>query len=415
MLIEVKVPALAESVPDATLLDWYKQPGDEVARGENLIDLETDKVTLEVSAPQAGILKEILQQPGDVVLADAILCIIDTEGTASIAPAATDSGVADSAQKALHLSPAVRKLVDEHDINPELVPTSREDGRITKADVISFLENTVVGQDVPKADVISFLENTVVGQDVPDAAAIVRARPAPLPSARPEERVPMTRIRKRTAERLLQAQQQNALLTTFNEVNMQPFMALRSRHKDEFEKQYGVKLGFMSVFVKAAVEALKKFPIVNACVDDEDIIYHGYYDVGVAVGSERGLVVPILRDVDRMPFADVERKIRDYGERARDGKLTIEELTGGTFTISNGGVFGSLLSTPIINPPQSAILGMHKIQDRAVVVDGEIVVRPMMYLALSYDHRIIDGREAVQFLESLCKTVEDPTRFLLQL
>jgi 2-oxoglutarate dehydrogenase E2 component (dihydrolipoamide succinyltransferase) len=415
VLIEVKVPALAESVPDATLLDWYKQPGDEVARGENLIDLETDKVTLEVSAPQAGILKEILQQPGDVVLADAILCIIDTEGTASIAPAATDSGVADSAQKALHLSPAVRKLVDEHDINPELVPTSREDGRITKADVISFLENTVVGQDVPKADVISFLENTVVGQDVPDAAAIVRARPAPLPSARPEERVPMTRIRKRTAERLLQAQQQNALLTTFNEVNMQPFMALRSRHKDEFEKQYGVKLGFMSVFVKAAVEALKKFPIVNACVDDEDIIYHGYYDVGVAVGSERGLVVPILRDVDRMPFADVERKIRDYGERARDGKLTIEELTGGTFTISNGGVFGSLLSTPIINPPQSAILGMHKIQDRAVVVDGEIVVRPMMYLALSYDHRIIDGREAVQFLESLCKTVEDPTRFLLQL
>lgn len=397
MLIEVKVPALAESVPDATLLDWYKQPGDEVARGENLIDLETDKVTLEVSAPQAGILKEILQQPGDVVLADAILCIIDTEGTASIAPAATDSGVADSAEKALHLSPAVRKLVDEHDINPELVPASGKDGRITKADVISFLENTVVGQDVP------------------DAAAIVRARPASPPSARPEERVPMTRIRKRTAERLLQAQQQNALLTTFNEVNMQPFMALRSRHKDEFEKQYGVKLGFMSVFVKAAVEALKKFPIVNACVDDEDIIYHGYYDVGVAVGSERGLVVPILRDVDRMPFADVERKIRDYGERARDGKLTIEELTGGTFTISNGGVFGSLLSTPIINPPQSAILGMHKIQDRAVVVDGEIVVRPMMYLALSYDHRIIDGREAVQFLESLCKTVEDPTRFLLQL
>ncbi|MFT4563638.1 MAG: 2-oxoglutarate dehydrogenase E2 component (dihydrolipoamide succinyltransferase) [Gammaproteobacteria bacterium] len=399
MLIEVKVPALAESVPDATLLDWYKQPGDTVARGENLIDLETDKVTLEITAPEAGVLKELLQQPGDIVLADAILCVIDTEGAASvtsIAPTATGSALPDS-DKALRLSPAVRKLVDEHDINAELVPASGKDGRITKSDVISFLENTVVE---PQAA---------------DAETIVRARPPSPPSARPEERVPMTRIRKRTAERLLQAQQQNALLTTFNEVNMQPFMSLRTRHKEEFETHYGVKLGFMSVFVKAAVEALKKFPIVNACVDDEDIIYHGYYDVGVAVGSERGLVVPILRDVDRMPFADVERKIRDYGERARDGKLTIEELTGGTFTISNGGVFGSLLSTPIINPPQSAILGMHKIQDRAVVEDGEIVVRPMMYLALSYDHRIIDGREAVQFLESICKTVEDPTRFLLQL
>ena len=400
MLIEVKVPALAESVPDATLLDWYKQPGDAVARGDSLIDLETDKVTLEVTAPEAGVLKQVLHQTGDVVLADAILCIIDTEGVASVsssAPTASRSAVADVESKVLHLSPAVRKLVDEHEINAELVPASGKDGRITKADVISFLEDKVVEKEVP------------------DAATIVRARPVSPPSARPEERVPMTRIRKRTAERLLQAQQQNALLTTFNEVNMRPFMDLRTRHKDEFEKNYGVKLGFMSVFVKAAVEALKKFPIVNACVDDEDIIYHGYYDVGVAVGSERGLVVPILRDVDRMPFADVERKIRDYGDRARDGKLTIEELTGGTFTISNGGVFGSLLSTPIVNPPQSAILGMHKIQDRAVVENGEIVVRPMMYLALSYDHRIIDGREAVQFLESICKTVEDPTRFLLQL
>ena len=401
MLIEVKVPALAESVPDATLLDWYKQPGDAVSRGEMLIDLETDKVTLEIAAPEAGVVKEILQQAGDVVLPDVVLCIIDTEGTARASaetatsePSATGDTDNDETSR---FGPAVRKLLEEHAIDPAAVPASGKDGRLTKADVLGYLETQ------PSEDV------------APPAATTVQPRPEAIPGARPEERVPMTRVRKRTAERLLQAQQQNAILTTFNEVNMKPFMDMRSLHKEEFEKQYGVRLGFMSVFVKAAVEALKRFPVVNAYVDGDDVIYHGYYDVGVAVGSERGLVVPIMRDVDRMPFSEIERKIRDFGERARDGKLTLDELTGGTFTISNGGVFGSLLSTPILNPPQSAILGMHKIQDRPVAENGEVVIRPMMYVALSYDHRVIDGREAVQFLETMRKTIEDPSRMLLQL
>jgi 2-oxoglutarate dehydrogenase E2 component (dihydrolipoamide succinyltransferase) len=400
VLIEVKVPALAESVPDATLLDWFKRPGETVDRGENLIDLETDKVTLEIAAPVAGVVKELLHQPGDIVLADAVLCIIDTDGAASVTSNAQTS-VAENAgadtATVVHLGPAVRKLVDEHGIDATQIAGSGKDGRVTKADVISFLEEPTIADAKP------------------EPATTIQARPEVPPSARPEERVPMTRVRKRTAERLLQAQHQNAILTTFNDVNMKPFVDLRMQHKDEFEKQYGVRLGFMSVFVKAAVEALKRFPVVNASVDGDDIIYHGYYDVGVAVGSERGLVVPILRDVERMPFAEIERKIRDYGERARDSKLTIDELTGGTFTISNGGVFGSLLSTPILNPPQSAILGMHKIQDRPVAENGEVVIRPMMYLALSYDHRVIDGREAVQFLDTIRKTVEDPTRFLLQI
>ena len=404
MLIEVKVPALAESVPDATLLDWYKQPGEAVSRGENLIDLETDKVTLEIAAPEAGVIKELLHQPGDVVLTDTVLCVIDTEATATSggedAPAAApDSDAPEESGSAVtpRFGPSVRKLLEEHELDPNAIATSGRDGRLSKADVLAHLE----GGNTEEA--------------VPAATTTVQARPEAPATARPEERVPMTRVRKRTAERLLQAQQQNAILTTFNEVNMQPFLDMRAQHKEEFEKQNGVRLGFMSVFVKAAVEALKRFPIVNAYVDGDDIIYHGYYDVGVAVGSERGLVVPILRDVERMSFAEVERKIRDYGERARDGKLTLDELTGGTFTISNGGVFGSLVSTPILNPPQSAILGMHKIQDRPVAEDGAVVIRPMMYLALSYDHRIVDGREAVQFLETIRKTVEDPTRMLLQI
>jgi len=405
VLIEVKVPALAESVPDATLLDWYKQPGEAVSRGENLIDLETDKVTLEIAAPEAGVIKELLHQPGDVVLTDTVLCVIDTEATAASgggedAPAAApQAGAAEESGGAVtpRFGPSVRKLLEEHELDPNSIPTSGRDGRLSKADVLAHLE----GANTEEA--------------VPAATTTVQARPEAPATARPEERVPMTRVRKRTAERLLQAQQQNAILTTFNEVNMQPFLDMRAQHKEEFEKQNGVRLGFMSVFVKAAVEALKRFPIVNAYVDGDDIIYHGYYDVGVAVGSERGLVVPILRDVERMSFAEVERKIRDYGERARDGKLTLDELTGGTFTISNGGVFGSLVSTPILNPPQSAILGMHKIQDRPVAENGAVVIRPMMYLALSYDHRIVDGREAVQFLETIRKTVEDPTRMLLQI
>ena len=343
MLVEVKVPALAESVPDATLLDWYKQVGERVERGENLIDLETDKVTLEVAAPEAGIVKELRAQTGDVVLTDDILAVIDTEGSATVsasaAPAAEEAAeapapVASSSEK---LGPAVRKLVEEHGLDPSRITGTGKGGRLTKADVLAFIETGDSEEPEGVVEVTS-----------------VQVRPPEADAVRVEERVPMTRLRKRTAERLLNAQHDNALLTTFNELNMQPVMDLRARFKTEFEDRYGVRLGFMSFFVKAAVEALKKFPVVNASVDGDDIIYHGYFDVGVAVGSERGLVVPILRDVERMAFSEVERKIRDFGERARDGKLTLEELVGGTFTISNGGVYGSLVSTPIINPPQSA-------------------------------------------------------------
>lgn len=420
MLVEVKVPVLAESVPDATLLDWYKQVGERVERGENLIDLETDKVTLEVAAPESGVIKELRAKTGDVVLEDAVLAVIDTEGeaTASASPAPAKSepaaGTADEAapagatkDAAAKLGPAVRKLVEEHDLDPGRIEGTGKDGRLTKADVLAYLEK---GDEKGAAKAKPAEDSKVVGLDTS-----VTQRQSTEDTVRVEERVPMTRLRKRTAERLLAAQHESALLTTFNEVNMQPVMDLRSRFKADFEDRYGVRLGFMSFFVKAAVEALKKFPVVNAAVDGDDIIYHGFFDVGVAVGSERGLVVPILRDVERMAFSEVERKIRDFGERARDGKLTLEELTGGTFTISNGGVYGSLVSTPIINPPQSAILGMHKIQERPVAEDGQVVVRPMMYLALSYDHRIIDGREAVQFLDTIRRTLEDPARMLLEI
>ena len=401
MLVEVKVPVLAESVPDATLLNWYKQVGERVERGESLIDLETDKVTLEVAAPAGGVLKEIRRLTGEVVLTDDILAVIDTDGAvASAGPAvAAVVAVATAPANAPQPGPAARKLATEAGIDPATVQGTGKDGRVTKSDILASTAR-------------------------PAAAAPASASPAPVREVHPqvvavtgriEERVPMTRLRKRTAERLLTAQRDNALLTTFNEVNMQPVMDLRNRFKGDFEDRYGVKLGFMSLFVKAAVEALKKFPVVNAAVDGDDIVYHGFFDIGVAVGSERGLVVPILRDVERMSFAEVERRIRDFGERARDGKLTIDELTGGTFTISNGGVYGSLVSTPIVNPPQSAILGMHKIQDRPVAENGQVVIRPMMYLALSYDHRIIDGREAVQCLDSIRRLLEDPTRMLLEI
>ncbi len=406
MLIEVKVPALAESVPDATLLEWYKQAGEAVQRGDNLIDLETDKVTLEVAAPDGGVLVEIKKQAGDVVLSDEVLAVIDTAAVASpSAPAAdeppaeaappTDAQTTVRAMEAAEskMGPAARKLVAEHDLAGTTIPASGKDGRLTKGDVVAFIN----------ADA-----------KAPPAAATTMP-PAVDLGARPEERVAMTRLRKRTAERLLAAQQQAAILTTFNEANMQPVMDLRKRYKDQFEQQYGVRLGFMSFFVKAAVAALKKFPVVNASIDNDDIIYHGYFDVGVAVGSERGLVVPILRNADSMSFATIENTIRDYGERAQSGKITLEELTGGTFTISNGGIFGSLVSTPILNPPQSAILGMHKIQPRPVAENGDVVIRPMMYLALSYDHRIIDGREAVQFLDTIRQLLEDPSRLLLQI
>ena len=409
MIIEIRVPVLAESVPDATLLEWTKQVGERVERGDNLIDLETDKVTLEIAAPESGVLKEICKQPGDVVFADDVLAIIDTEGVATTTGVAAVQQTSPSLEQSTtaaspadpaaldKIGPAARKLIEEHVLEPRSIAGTGKDGRITKADVLTYIE-----QESERA------RNAVIEV----ASPVQRLKPEG-DGARIEERVPMTRIRRRTAERLLAAQRDSALLTTFNEVNMQPVMELRNRLKLEFEERYGVRLGFMSFFVKAAVESLKQFPVVNASVDDQDIIYHGYFDVGVAVGSERGLVVPILRDVERLPFSDVERRIRDFGERARDGKLTLDELTGGTFTISNGGVYGSLVSTPIINPPQSAILGMHKIQERPVAENGEVVIRPMMYLALSYDHRIIDGREAVQFLDNIRRTLEDPARMLL--
>ncbi|MCC6710611.1 MAG: 2-oxoglutarate dehydrogenase complex dihydrolipoyllysine-residue succinyltransferase [Gammaproteobacteria bacterium] len=400
MLIEVKVPALAESVPDATLLNWYKQVGERVERGENLIDLETDKVTLEVAAPEGGVVKEIRYQTGEVVLTNDILAVIDTDAVATSAGAPVAAPAPASAPaSAPQAGPAARKLAAEAGVDTTSIAGSGKDGRVTKGDVLAA---TSKAAPAPAAVPVP----TPIRDVQPQAVAV---------AGRVEERVPMTRLRKRTAERLLTAQRDNALLTTFNEVNMQPVMDLRNRFKGDFEDRYGVKLGFMSFFVKAAVEALKKFPVVNASVDGDDIIYHGFFDIGVAVGSERGLVVPILRDVEHMTFAEIERRIRDFGERARDGKLTIDELTGGTFTISNGGVYGSLVSTPIINPPQSAILGMHKIQDRPVAENGQVVIRPMMYLALSYDHRIIDGREAVQCLDAIRRMLEDPTRMLLEI
>ncbi len=401
MIIEIKVPVLAESVPDATLLEWQKNVGEFVERGEILIDLETDKVTLEVASPEAGVVKEILKKSGDVVLTDDILAVIDTEGARTTAntpeTSNTQNIVENSDDENKRLGPAARKLIAENNIAISALTGTGNKGRITKADVLNYLETN---KQPPEKDVTS-------------VTPTVEIRPISQNQSRIEERVPMTRLRKKTAERLLIAQSENALLSTFNEVDMKPIMNLRSRFKEEFEERYGVRLGFMSFFVKAAVEALKKFPIVNAAVDGDDIIYHGFFDIGVAVGSERGLVVPIMRDVENMSLADIERRIRDFGERARDGKLTIGELTGGTFTISNGGVYGSLLSTPIINTPQSAILGMHKIQDRPMVENGEIVIKSMMYLALTYDHRIIDGRDAVQFLDTIRRTLEEPSRLLL--
>jgi len=401
VLIEIKVPVLAESVPDATLLEWRRAQGERVEKGENLIDLETDKVTLEVVAPATGVLVEIRRQTGETALSHDVLAVIDTEAAGSApAPTAGQAKAPETtAEAALRAGPAARKLLAEQGIDAASVARTRDDGRLTKSDVLA---HAAAPRSAPAA--------------APAAPSPVQApQPMAATDGRTLERVAMTRLRKRTAERLLQAQQQAAILTTFNEVNMQPLMDLRARHKDAFEKRHGVKLGFMSFFVKAAVEALRRFPVVNAAVDGGDIIYHGYFDIGVAVGSERGLVVPILRNAEDLSFAQIERTVADFGQRARDGKLALEELTGGTFTISNGGIFGSLVSTPILNPPQSAILGMHKIQDRPVAENGQVVIRPMMYLALSYDHRIIDGREAVQCLDTLRQCLEDPGRLLLQI
>lgn len=393
MIIDVKVPMLSESVSEGTLLEWKKKVGEAVARDEILIDIETDKVVLEVPSPQAGVLVEIVAQDGETVVADQVLARIDTA-----APAAAEAPVAAPAEAAPAAAPAAAQ-------NNAAMPAAAKLGAETGVDV-----NALQG---------SGRDGRVLKEDVQNAAAKPAAAAAPavaLPAgARPEERVPMSRLRARVAERLLASQQENAILTTFNEVNMKPIMDLRAKYKEKFEKEHGVKLGFMSFFVKAAVAALKKYPVVNASVDGKDIVYHGYFDIGIAIGSPRGLVVPILRDADQMSIADIEQAIVDYAKKAKDGKIAIEDLTGGTFSITNGGTFGSMMSTPIINPPQSAILGMHATKERAVVENGQVVVRPMMYLALSYDHRIIDGREAVLTLVAIKDALEDPARLLLDL
>jgi len=415
MTIEVRVPQLPESVADATLVSWHKKPGDAVARDENLVDLETDKVVLEVPAPAAGVLKEIKLSDGTTVTSGQLLAVIEEGATAvpgASAPAimaapggATTSAQAAAAAKspaaAAKLSPAAKRVVEENKLDPGAVSGSGRDGRVSKSDVVNYLSAKDATPQVAKA------------QQPAGAPAQVPAGAPAARGARAEQRVPMTRLRARIAERLVQAQATQALLTSFNEVDLKAVNELRSRYKEQFEKQHGAKLGFMSFFTKACVEALKKFPSVNASVDGSDIVYHEYFDVGVAVSTDRGLIVPVLRDADHMSFADIEKSIANSAGRARAGTITMEELTGGTFTITNGGTFGSLLSTPIVNSPQSAILGMHKIQDRAVVVDGAVVVRPMMYIALTYDHRIIDGREAVQFLVTVKQCLEDPARMVL--
>ena len=412
--VDVTVPTLPESVPDATLLEWKKRPGEPVAEDEILLELETDKVVLEVPAPKAGVLSEVLMNTGDTAVANDVLARIDTSvSAASVATKAAPATAAAPAPAAgadsQRLSPAVRKLVSEHNLDPAEIPGTGKDGRLTKGDVLAFLEQPERSTAQPPAAPAAAPASA---QALPPPAL---SRPTPEPGSRTERREPMSRLRQRVAERLVSAQQTAAILTTFNEVNMAPVMALRNRHKERFEKTHGVRLGFMSFFARAAVVALKRFPAVNAYIEDKDIVYHDYCDIGVAVGSPRGLVVPVLRNVEDMSFAQIEGAIADFGQRASDGSLSVDEMTGGTFTISNGGVFGSLLSTPILNPPQSAILGMHKTQDRPMADNGEVVVRPMMYLALSYDHRIVDGREAVQFLVTIKEALEDPARMLLEL
>ena len=418
MNTEIRVPQLPESVADATLVAWHKQPGDAIRRDENLADLETDKVVLEVPAPANGVVRELRVQSGTVVTSGQVLAVIE-EGSAAASPKATaaaakpapaaakpaEEGKPDGGKDTGKLSPSVRRMVEENHLNPAAIPASGRDGRITKSDVVGFLGKK-------PGDAAS--DAAVTGVPAPPAAAPTAvARPPGQTAVRAEQRVAMTRLRARIAQRLIEAQSTQALLTTFNEVDLTATQELRARYKERFEKEYGVKLGFMSFFVKASIEALKKFPVVNASVDGSDIIYHEYYDIGVAVSTDRGLIVPVVRDADSKSFAGIEKEVADYARKAREGSLTIAELTGGTFTITNGGVFGSLMSTPIVNAPQSAILGMHKIQERPMVVNGAVVARPMMYLAVTYDHRIIDGREAVQFLVAIKESLEDPGRMLL--
>ncbi|MDH5206582.1 MAG: 2-oxoglutarate dehydrogenase complex dihydrolipoyllysine-residue succinyltransferase [Hylemonella sp.] len=416
-IVEVKVPQLSESVAEATLLQWKKKPGEMVALDEILIEIETDKVVLEVPAPAAGLLAELLVDDGGTVVAEQPIARIDTEAVAAGAAAASAAADVASATaaakqpKAGVAMPAAAKLMADRQMAPGSVSGTGKDGRITKGDVLAAVPGAVARSAVPAAAIPTGVPTTALPQVAPPPSSSTMQQLA----ERPEQRVPMTRLRARVAERLLQSQASNAILTTFNEVNMAPVMEMRKKFQERFEKEHGVKLGFMSFFVKAAVHALKKFPMLNASVDGTDIVYHGYFDIGIAVGSPRGLVVPILRDADQMNFADVEKKIAEYGAKARDGKLGIEEMTGGTFSISNGGVFGSMLSTPIINPPQSAILGVHATKERPVVENGQIVIRPINYLAMSYDHRIIDGREAVLGLVAMKEALEDPARLLFDI
>ncbi len=421
-IVDVNVPQLSESVAEATLLQWKKKPGDAVAMDEILIEVETDKVVLEVPAPVAGVITEVIRADGSTVAAGELIARIDSEAKAAAAaaapapapepkaappaPAPAPASAPAPAAKGDVAMPAAAKLMAEKGIAPAQVAGTGKDGRITKGDVLAAAAAKPAAAPAPAPAAPPAARPALPQVQAPIDLAIL--------ADRPEQRVPMSRLRARVAERLVQSQSTAAILTTFNEVNMQPVMDLRNRYKDRFEKEHGVKLGFMSFFVKAAVTALKKYPVVNASVDGNDIVYHGYFDIGIAVGSPRGLVVPILRDADQMTFADIEKKIADFGKRAGEGKLALEELTGGTFSISNGGVFGSMLSTPIINPPQSAILGVHATKERAVVEGGQIVVRPMNYLALSYDHRIIDGREAVLSLVAMKDALEDPARLLLE-
>jgi 2-oxoglutarate dehydrogenase E2 component (dihydrolipoamide succinyltransferase) len=434
-LIEVKVPQLSESISEATLLQWKKKPGQAVEMDEILVEIETDKVVLEVPAPAAGVLAQILKDDGDSCISEEVIAKVDTEGQEAVSGAMQIKSIPDAepapgekpgvpadvaalaAVKSEVAMPAAAKLMAEHDLPVGSVQGTGKGGRVTKGDVLGVLGAASAGS-APAAAVAAPVRPAPPPPAAPAAARSLPPVPAPVSmnlGDRPEQRVPMSRLRARIAERLLQSQATNAILTTFNEVNMAPVVEMRKRFQERFEKEHGVKIGFMSFFVKAAVAALKRYPIINASVDGNDIVYHGYFDIGIAVGSPRGLVVPILRNADQMSFADIEKKIAEFGQKAKDGKLALEDLTGGTFSISNGGVFGSMLSTPIINPPQSAILGVHATKDRAVVENGQVVVRPMNYLAMSYDHRIIDGREAVLGLVAIKEALEDPARLLFDI
>jgi 2-oxoglutarate dehydrogenase E2 component (dihydrolipoamide succinyltransferase) len=421
MSIEVLVPNLPESVSDATLVSWHKKPGDAVLKNENLVDLETDKVVLEVPAPESGILGKILKEDGSVVVGGEVLALLEPQAVAEGQKTATDSAKPQEEEEEeanIPLSPSVRRLIAENALDPSAIKGSGKDGRLTKTDVMDYLHKKtlqeaqlIVPTDKAQPEAPKEVEKPAPSPAVSKGEAESRG----VSNLRPEQRVPMTRLRAKVAERLLQAQQNAAMLTTFNEVNMQNVIDLRNQYKERFEKKHHVKLGFMSFFVKASIEALKRFPAINASIDDNDIIYHGYYDIGIAVSTERGLIVPVLRDADQLDFAGIEQSIVDFGAKTRSGTLTYDDLKGGTFTITNGGIFGSMLSTPILNPPQCAILGMHAIKERPVVENGQIVIRPIMYLALSYDHRLVDGREAVQFLVTIKECLEAPAHLLLNI